>query len=263
MAMIQVGVIGAGGRMGTEVCRAVAASDDCQLVAAVDPGVAGRSVADVAGIDSDVTVAANLDALADAGATVAVDFTHPDAVAGNVAWLLDHGIHAVVGTTGLTDAALDDLRARAEASDANAFLAPNFAIGAVLLMQFAAQAAVHLPHVEIIELHHDRKADAPSGTALRTAELIADARSETPPYVGGDDAHPGARGTRHRDVTVHAVRLPGLVAHQEVLFGGHGETLTIRHDSLDRTSFMPGVLLAVRHVADLDEPLVVGLEHLL
>lgn len=261
--MIKVGVIGAGGRMGAEVCRAVDASDDCQLVAAVDPGVAGQSVADVAGIDSDVTVAGDLDALTDAGATVAVDFTHPDAVAGNVAWLLDHGIHAVVGTTGLTDAALDDLQTRARASDANVFLAPNFAIGAVLLMQFAAQAAVHLPHVEIIELHHDRKADAPSGTALRTAELIADARSEVPAHVGGDDAHPGARGTRHHDVTVHAVRLPGLVAHQEVLFGGHGETLTIRHDSLDRTSFMPGVLLAVRRVADLDEPLVVGLEHLL
>lgn len=261
--MIRVGVIGAGGRMGAEVCRTVDGADDCELVAAVDPGAAGRSLAEVAGVEADVEVADTLDALVDAGAQVAVDFTHPDAVVDNVRWLLDHDIHAVVGTTGVTAAALEDLRARAGESAGNAFLAPNFAIGAVLLMQFAAQAARHLPHVEVIELHHDRKADAPSGTALRTAELIADARGEAPTHVGGDDAHPGARGTRHHDVTVHSVRLPGLVAHQEVVFGGVGQTLTIRHDSLDRTSFMPGVLLAVRSVAELDDDLVVGLEHLL
>ena len=261
--MIRVGVIGAAGRMGAEVCRAVAAADDCELVAAVDPGAVGRPLADVAGVDVDVTVAGELDALVDADAQVAVDFTHPDVVADTIRWLLDHGVHAVVGTTGLTDEDMADLRQRADAADANAFLAPNFAIGAVLLMQFAAQAAAHLPHVEIIELHHDGKADAPSGTALRTADLIADARPEVPPHVGGDDAHPGARGTRHRDVTVHSVRLPGLVAHEEVLFGGQGQTLTLRHDSTDRTSFMPGVLIAVRAVADLDEGLLVGLEHLL
>lgn len=261
--MIRVGVIGAGGRMGSEVCRAVDEADDLDLVAAVDPSEAGRSLADVAAVAGDVEVSGDLDALTAASVEVAVDFTHPDAVAGNVRWLLDNGVHAVVGTTGMTDDDLVDLRERAATSDANALLAPNFAIGAVLLMQFAAQAAEHLPHVEVIELHHDRKAEAPSGTALRTAELIADARHETPPHVGGDDAHPGARGTRHHDVTVHSVRLPGLVAHQEVIFGGLGQTLTIRHDSLDRTSFMPGVLLAVRSVADLDEPLVVGLEHVL
>lgn len=261
--MIRVGVIGAGGRMGAEVCRAVDGADDTDLVAAVDPGAAGRSLGEVAGVGGDLEVAGDLDALVDAGVEVAVDFTHPDAVADNVRWLLDHGVHAVVGTTGLSDDDLADLRERAAGSDANAFLAPNFAIGAVLLMQFAAQAAVHLPHVEVIELHHDRKADAPSGTALRTAELIAEAREHTPDHVGGDDAHPGARGTRHHDVTVHSVRLPGLVAHQEVVFGGEGQTLTIRHDSMDRTSFMPGVLLAVRSVGALDEPLVVGLEQLL
>lgn len=261
--MVRVGVVGAAGRMGAEVCRAVDAAADVELVAAVDPGAAGRPVTQVTGVDTDLTVAADLDALLDAGVDVAVDFTHPDVVADTIRWLLDHGVHAVVGTTGMTDDALADLRERSAGSAANAFLAPNFAIGAVLLMQFSAQAAVHLPHVEIIELHHDRKADAPSGTALRTADLVAEARQQVPGPVGGDDAHPGARGTRHRDVNVHAVRLPGLVAHQEVIFGGQGQTLTIRHDSMDRTSFMPGVLLAVRSVADLDEPLVVGLEHLL
>ncbi len=261
--MIRVGVIGAAGRMGAEVCRAVAAAEDCELVAAVDPGAAGQPLAEVAGVGDDLTVAGELDALVEAGAEVAVDFTHPDVVADTIRWLLDHDVHAVVGTTGLADDDLADLRERAEAADANVFLAPNFAIGAVLLMQFAAQAAAHLPHVEIIELHHDGKADAPSGTALRTAELVADARAETPAYVGGDDAHPGARGTRHHDVTVHSVRLPGLVAHQEVLFGGQGQTLSLRHDSTDRTSFMPGVLVAVRAVGDLEAPLVVGLEHLL
>lgn len=261
--MTRVAVIGAAGRMGAEVCRAVHGADDLELVAAVDPSAAGRSLQEVAGVDVDVTVADSLDALLDASVEVAVDFTHPDVVADTIGWLLEHDVHAVVGTTGLTDDAMADLRDRAAASSANAFLAPNFAIGAVLLMQFAAQAAQHLPHVEVIELHHDRKADAPSGTALRTAELIADARTETPPHVGGDDDHPGARGTRHRDVTVHSVRLPGLVAHEEVIFGGQGQTLTLRHDSMDRTSFMPGVLVAVRAVADLDAPLVVGLEHLL
>ena len=261
--MIRVGVIGAAGRMGSEVCRAVDAADGLELVAAVDPDAGGRSLAEVAGVDAEVTVAAELDALVDAGVEVAVDFTHPDVVADTIRWLLDHDVHAVVGTTGLTEDAMADLHDRAAGSAANAFLAPNFAIGAVLLMQFAAQAAAHMPDVEIIELHHDRKADAPSGTALRTAELVADAREHVPPYVGGDDAHPGARGTRHRDVTVHSVRLPGLVAHQEVILGGQGQTLTLRHDSMDRTSFMPGVLLAVRSVADLGDPLVVGLEHLL
>lgn len=261
--MIRVGVIGAAGRMGAEVCRTIHAADDLELVAAVDPHGAGRPVGEVAGIDTDLVVAAELDALTAAGVEVAVDFTRPDVVADTVRWLLDHEVHAVVGTTGLTETDLADLGRRAAGCGANVFLAPNFAIGAVLMMDFAARAAAHLPHVEIIELHHDRKADAPSGTALRTAERIAATRSDVPPFVGGDDAHPGARGTRHHDVTIHSVRLPGLVAHQEVIFGGQGETLTIRHDSLDRSSFMPGVLVAVRAVATLDAPLVVGLEQLL
>ena len=261
--MIRVGVIGAAGRMGAEVCRAVHDADGMTLVAAVDPNGDGRSLQDVAGVDVELQVASDLDALTAAEVDVAVDFTRPEAVADTVRWLLDHDVHAVVGTTGMAEDDLADVRERAERANANAFRAPTFAIGAVLLMQFAAQAAVHLPDVEIIELHHDRKADAPSGTALRTAELIADARDRVPPHVGGDEDHPGARGTRHRDVAVHAVRLPGLMAHQEVIFGGQGQTLTVRHDSLDRSSFMPGVVLAVRSVADLDPALVVGLEHLL
>lgn len=259
--MIRVGVIGAAGRMGAEVCRAVAGTDDLDLVAGIDPHAAGRGLSEVAHIDSEVMVAAELDALVEAGAEVVVDFTHPDAVADNTTWLLEHGMHAVVGTTGIGREELGRVAELAAAGPARALFAPNFAIGAVLMMQFAKQAARHLPHVEVIELHHDRKADAPSGTALRTIDLVNEGRQEAPAPILGELLD-GARGAESGGVRVHSVRLPGLVAHQEVIFGGLGQTLTIRHDSIDRTSFMPGVLLAVRKVADLDG-LVVGLEHLL
>ncbi len=258
---IRVGVIGAAGRMGSEVCRAVAAADGLELAAAVDPQHAGEAVRDLTGVDTDLEVAGELDALVDARAEVAVDFSLPSVVGDNVLWLLDHGIHAVVGATGISDEQLARARDRADAGSANAFFAPNFAIGAVLMMQMAQLAAEHLPHVEIIELHHDGKVDAPSGTALRTADLIAAARREDPDPVVGDGLE-GARGAERANIRVHAVRLPGLVAHQEVIFGGTGQTLTIRHDSIDRSSFMPGVVLAVRRVGDLDG-CVVGLEHLL
>ena len=259
---MRVGVIGAAGRMGAEVCRAVAAADDLDLVAAVDPSRAGAAAADVAGVGGDLRVAADLAALTAADVEVAVEFTGPGSVGANLCWLLEHGIHAVVGATGI--GAQDLARAESLARDgtANALLAPNFAIGAVLLMRFAAEAARHLPHVEVIELHHDRKVDAPSGTALRTAEMIAEARETAPDVPLGDEDHPGARGADHAGVRVHSIRLPGLVAHQEVVFGGQGQTLTLRHDSLDRSSFMPGVLLGCRRVADLDG-LVVGLDHVL
>jgi 4-hydroxy-tetrahydrodipicolinate reductase len=257
---IRVGVIGAAGRMGSEVCRAVVAADGLELVAAVDPHHVGAALRG-AGVDSDLEIAGDLDALVAADAEVAVDFTVPDTVARNVVWLLEHGIHAVVGTTGIGDDDLDRIERLASEGEANAFLAPNFAIGAVLMMRFAAEAARHMPHVEIIELHHDRKADAPSGTALRTADLIAQVRDEAPEPTMGETID-GARGADRGGVRVHSVRLPGLVAHQEVLLGGPGQTLSIRHDSTDRTSFMPGVVLAVRRVAELDG-LVVGLEHLL
>jgi 4-hydroxy-tetrahydrodipicolinate reductase len=259
---VRVGVVGAAGRMGAEVCRAVAGADDLELVAAVDVSAVGGSLREHTGVDSQLSIAGELEALTDAGCEVAVEFTGPASVGANLRWLLEHGIHTVVGATGISGEDLEAARALASGGDANALVAPNFAIGAVLLMRFAAEAAKHLPHVEIIELHHDRKVDAPSGTALRTAELIAEARRTVPEVPLGDDRHPGARGAEHGSVRIHSVRLPGIVANQEVIFGGEGQTLTLRHDSLDRTSFMPGVLLACREVGGLDG-LVVGLEHLL
>ncbi len=258
----RVGVVGATGRMGAEVCRAVDAAEDLDLVAAVGRSDAGRPLSELVGAGAGLTVADGLDALVDAGVDVAVELTGPDAGGENLRGLLERGIHAVVGTSGISASDLERATALAARGPARALVAPNFAIGAVLMMQFAARASRHLPDVEIVELHHDRKRDAPSGTALRTADLVADARGAVGAPVAGDEAHPGARGTTHRDVPIHSVRLPGLVAHQVVLLGGTGQTLSIRHDSIDRSSFMPGVLLACRRVASLDG-LVVGLEHVL
>jgi len=226
--MIRVMVTGAAGRMGATVVDAVTAADGMRVAARVDPALTPG-----AGAFADVAAA-----LAAGGIDVAVDFTQPAFVFADTCAYLDAGVHAVIGTTGLTDTQLQDIRARAEAGPANAVIAPNFAVGAVLMMRFAAEASRHLPAAEIIELHHDQKLDAPSGTALRTAGLM--------------------RG----DPVIHSVRLPGLVAHQEVILGGVGETLTIRHDSLSRESFMPGVLLAVREVAG-RPGLTLGLETLL
>lgn len=222
--MIGVVASGAAGRMGQAVCEAVEGAEGMDLVAKADPAL-GVELAAVLG-----------------KADVAVDFTTPDAAAGNVRACLEAGVHAVVGTTGFD---LEALREAAEAAGgANCFVAPNFAIGAVLLMEAAQLIARQMPECEIVELHHDRKLDAPSGTAKRTAELIREA--------GGNVHEP-----------IHSVRLPGLVAHQEVIFGGEGQTLSLRHDSIDRRSFMPGVLLAVRRVADLPDRFTVGLEKLL
>lgn len=259
---MRVGVVGAVGRMGAETCRAIDASDDLELVAAISPTHSGTPLQELIGVGSDLVVAEDLDALTDAGCEVAVEFTGPATAGENLVGLLERGIHAVVGATGFDDHDLARAAALADDGPANALIAPNFAIGAVLLMTFAEQAAKHLPHVEVIEQHHDGKLDAPSGTALRTADLISKARTYVPQAPEGDDRHPGARGAVHANVRIHSVRLPGLVAHQEVVFGGQGQTLTLRHDSLDRSSFMPGVVLACREVAGLDG-LVVGLEHLL
>jgi 4-hydroxy-tetrahydrodipicolinate reductase len=245
--MIRVGVLGAAGRMGTETCRAVEGADD--LVLAAQVGRADR-----------------LELLDDA-VDVAVDVTTPDAVMDNVEFCVSHGIHCVVGTSGLSKDRLATVEGwlAARSSRVGVLVAPNFSIGAVLMMRFAEQAAKYFDSTEIVELHHPRKADAPSGTAARTAAMIADARREAGlgdmPDATTQEA-PGARGTDVDGVRVHSIRLSGLVAHQEVLFGGHDETLTIRHDSLARTSFMPGVLLAIRHVAD-RPGLTVGLEHYL
>jgi 4-hydroxy-tetrahydrodipicolinate reductase len=245
---VRVGVLGARGRMGTEVCRAVNASDDLELVAMVDDGDWLFNVSD-------------------AGADVVVDFTTPDVVMDNLHWCIDQGVNAVIGTSGFTEARLDRVRSwLAHKPDLGVIVAPNFAIGAVLMMEAAARAARYFESVEIIEMHHPGKIDAPSGTALRTAQMIAEARSAAglgPVPDATKDEIAGARGADLDGVRVHSLRAAGLVAHQEVLFGTAGETLTIRHDSYDRKSFMPGVLLAVRKVADLDTSPVIGLEHLL
>jgi len=237
----RVAVLGARGRMGAEVVRAVETAEDLDLVAAYDVGEA-----------VDVTQA-----------EVAVDFTHPDAVMGNLRTCVEAGVHAVVGTTGFDAGRLDELRALLAGTHVNVLVAPNFGVAAVLMMQFAAQAARFFDSVEIVELHHAGKADAPSGTARRTAELVAEARRGMPPMPDATTtALDGARGADVDGVRVHAVRLAGLVAHQEVLLGGAGESLTIRHDSYDRASFMPGVLLGVRRVGS-RPGLTVGLEALL
>ncbi len=240
-------MLGARGKVGAEVCAAVEAAADTELVAAVDQG-------------DDIA------ALVGGGAEVVVDFTHPDVVMDNLAFCVDHGLHAVVGTTGFDDARLAVLRERlADAPDVGILIAPNFSIGAILMMRFAAVAAPFYESVEITELHHPDKADAPSGTARRTAELVAAARRDagTPPSPDATSTSlDGARGADVDGVRVHALRLRGLVAHQEVLLGGVGETLTIRHDSMDRASFTPGVLTGVRQVAA-HPGLTVGLEHFL
>jgi 4-hydroxy-tetrahydrodipicolinate reductase len=244
---IRVGVIGARGRMGQQVCQAVDAAEDLDLVAMVDAGDWLFSVAD-------------------AGAQVLVDFTHPDVVMDNVRFAVDQGIHAVVGTTGITSERLDTIRTwLADTPELGVLVAPNFGIGAVLSMRFAQLAARYYESVEVIELHHPGKADAPSGTAVRTAELIAQARAGAGLIAAPDattQSLDGARGADVDGVRVHSLRVAGMVAHQEIVFGTEGETLSIRHDSLNRSSFMPGVLLGVRNVAS-RPGLTVGLEPLL
>ena len=261
--MIRVGVFGAAGRMGATVCRAVLDDPELELVAAVDPLHAGIDLSQLGVEAPSMQVAPSCDALADAGAEVVVDFTVVDAARKNLAWCADHGVHAVVGTTGFTPADLDDFRARFEASTANAVIAPNFAIGAVLMIRFAELAAPYFETAEIIELHHDQKIDAPSGTAMLTAERMAAASSDWAADPTTKDVVHGARGgVTAGGIHVHSVRLRGLVAHEEVLLGTTGQSLTIRHDSYDRTSFMPGVLLAVRAVRE-RAGLTIGLDPLL
>jgi 4-hydroxy-tetrahydrodipicolinate reductase len=239
---VKVGVLGARGRMGVEVCRAVEAADGVSLVAALD---VGDSLEELRGAD------------------VVVDFTSPAAVMDNLRWCLGAGLHCVVGTTGFDDARLAEVRALlADAPSVGVVIAPNFGIAAVLMMRFAATAAPYFDSVEIIELHHPNKVDAPSGTAQRTAKLVADARSGKASPDATTQSLDGARGADVDGVRIHSVRLAGLVAHQEVLLGGEGETLTIRHDSLSRESFMPGVLLAIREVAG-RPGLTVGIDDLL
>ena len=246
-AVRKVGVLGAQGKVGREVCLAVDAAEDLELVAALDK-------------DDEI------DALVTAGAQAVVDFTHPGVVMDNLEFCIDHGIHCVVGTTGFDDDRLAQLRTWLEGSPSTGVLvAPNFSIGAILMMRFAAEAAPFFESVEIVELHHPEKADAPSGTARRTAELVARARrdADLPPVPDATStALEGARGADVDGIRVHGLRIRGMVAHQEVVLGGLGETLTIRHDSMDRASFTPGVLLGLRTIAD-RPGLTVGLEHVL
>ena len=230
---IKVAVLGSKGRMGAETCRAISSAPDLELVAQID---LGDSLSD----------------LEKSGAQVVVDFTHPDSVMKNLEFAISHGIHVVVGTTGFTSEKLATLKSWLAAKPAvGAMVAPNFGLGAVLMMQFAAKAARYFESAEIVELHHPEKADAPSGTASRTAEMITEARRDSrraPMPDKTSSGLQGARGAKVGDVPIHSVRLRGLVAHQEVLLGDQGETLSIRHDSIDRTGFMPGVLLAIREV---------------
>ena len=252
---IRVGVLGAGGRMGRTVCAAVGADAELHLVAAVDPTAVGETVF------GDVTVAGEVAALVDAGVQVAIDFTVADAARHNLPVVAEHGIHAVVGTTGLDATDLEALKAAFTSS--NCLIAANFAIGAVLMMRFAELAAPWFETAEVIELHHDAKRDAPSGTALITIDRMAAASDSWAPDPTQDEKVAGARGGKAAGgIPVHSVRMRGLVAHQEVLLGTDGQTLTIRHDSYDRSSFMPGVLLAVKRIADLPG-LTIGLDTVL
>lgn len=258
---IRVGVFGAGGRMGSTVCAAVEDDPELDLVAAVDPHHSGLDLRQVAKIHADLTVALNAEAFIDAEVDVAIDFTQVEAARENLHWLADHGIHAVVGTTGFSDADIDGFRSAF--TDSNCVIAPNFAIGAILMMRFAEMAAPYFETAEIIELHHDQKIDAPSGTAMLTLERMAAASDRWAPDPTTSEVVAGARGGRGpAGIPVHSVRLRGLVAHQEVLLGTTGQSLTIRHDSYDRTSFMPGVLLAVKGVAD-RPGVTIGLDPLL
>jgi len=244
---IKVAVLGAKGRMGAETVKAINSTTDLSLVAQIDIG------------DS-------LEELKTSGAQVVVDFTHPDSVMKNLDFAINNGIHVVVGTTGFDEKKLAEVKTwLTKNSSVGAVIAPNFGLGAVLMMQFAAKAARYFESVEIVELHHPEKADAPSGTASRTAELITESRKSAARPAMPDkttSALPGARGAKVGDVPIHSVRLRGLVAHQEVLLGDQGETLSIRHDSIDRSGFMPGVLLAIREVVK-HPGLTFGLEHLM
>jgi 4-hydroxy-tetrahydrodipicolinate reductase len=260
---IRVAVLGAAGRMGATVCRAVLDAPDMELVAVVDPPHEGEPLDDFGVAGTGLSLQMLGPSVKAAEPAVAVDFTNVDAARGNLRWCALNGVHAVCGTTGLTSGDHQDLAALFDGQRANAVVAPNFAIGAVLMMQLAAIAAPWFESVEIIELHHDNKVDAPSGTALLTAQRIAETSTEWTPDPTKTYAVEGARGGEGpAGIRIHSVRLRGLVAHQEVLLGTTGQSLTIRHDSYDRTSFMPGVLLAVREVAS-RPGLTVGLDTLL
>lgn len=265
--MIRVMVNGAGGKMGREVVKAVHADSELTMVGGIDPSKAGQDVGTVAGIEPlQITMAETIDeVLGDNKPDVIVDFTNPAVIFENAKKILSAGVHIVIGTTGLTEEQRNELHKLGLKHNANCLVAPNFSLGAVMMMKVSAELAPFFPDVEIIELHHNHKYDAPSGTSVLTAKLINDAK-EAAHVSGSEDltreSLPGARGAKVDNVTIHSVRLPGYVAHQQVLFGGYDETLTIRHDSLSRLSFMPGVVLACKKIAS-KPGLTYGLEHYL
>lgn len=265
--MIRVMVNGAGGKMGREVVKAVHADSELTMIGGIDPSKAGQDVGTVAGIEPlHITMAETIDeVLSDNKPDVIVDFTNPAVIFENAKKILSAGVHIVIGTTGLTEEQRNELHKLGLKHNANCLVAPNFSLGAVMMMKVSAELAPYFPDVEIIELHHNHKYDAPSGTSILTAKLINDAK-EAAHVSGSEDltreSLPGARGAKVDNVTIHSVRLPGYVAHQQVLFGGYDETLTIRHDSLSRLSFMPGVVLACKKIAS-KPGLTYGLEHYL
>ena len=264
MERITVGVVGALGKMGQEVVRAVLATEEMELVAAVDIMGVGEEICKYVGGDCQLKVEQDLNQmLEDKNPQVVVDFTRPHDVFANAKIILEHGTRPVVGTTGLDPDQIEELDSLAKAKGVGGLIAPNFAIGAVLMMQFAKIAGRHFPSVEIIELHHDKKLDAPSGTAIKTAEMIVEGRRGPATSAMGElEKIQGVRGGQFEGIHIHSIRMPGFVAHQEVIFGLPGQTLTIRHDSIDRESFMPGVLLAIRKVL-IAQGIVYGLEHFL
>ncbi len=262
---LQVMVVGALGKMGRETVKAVKMSDNLVLAGAVDVKAGNAKVSDITGDENDsLPIWQDLDEALDAvRVDVVVDFTNPQAVYNNARSVLRHGIPCVVGTTGLSEREIGELEKLALENGTGIAIIPNFAIGAVLMMRFAEEASRYFAQVEIVELHHDGKLDAPSGTAIKTAEMIVRHRQGIPPSPRGQfEKYPGARGGQVNGIRVHSIRLPGLVAHQEVIFGGQGQTLTIRHDSYNRESFMPGVLLTIQKIMDI-KGLIYGLEHLL
>lgn len=271
-AKIPVVVNGAGGKMGREVVKAVAAADDMMLVGAVDmnPNLLGQDAGEVAGCGPiEVPILNELQSVLVMATQeqiqgVMVDFTHPDAVYDNVRSAIAYGVRPVVGTTGLSEEQIQDLTEFAEKASTGALIIPNFSIGMVLLQQAAIQASQYFDHVEIIELHHNQKADAPSGTAIKTAQMLSDlGKTYNPPSVKETENIKGARGGVTGDnINIHSVRLPGLIAHQEVIFGAAGQIYTLRHDTTDRSCYMPGVLLSIRKVTEL-KTLIYGLEKIL
>jgi 4-hydroxy-tetrahydrodipicolinate reductase len=256
---MNIGVCGAGGRVGKEVCKAILQESDLELVCGVDPSYAGKELAEVIpGLEVDMKIEGSIESLTGSGVEAMVDFTVAEAARKNIPYALENGIHCVVGTTGFDNQDLEEFDRLAVSSGVGCIVAPNFAIGAVLMMDFARRAAKLMQVCEIVELHHPAKLDAPSGTARNTARIVLEAQGRQ----GGEGKDEGPRGLDYGGIHIHSVRLPGLVAHQEVIFGEQGQTLTIRHDSLDRTSFIPGIIKSLRAVPEI-KGLVVGLEKIL